>query len=306
MVDFNQGECMKKSCFVLLVAVLTVGLFLAGCARNERPFIDRFETDPASDTLVIAGDTVKIILEVSDPEGDSLSVTLEADGGEFEGTYDGSDILWIAPNIAETYSIICTVTDRDTIIDSLDFVSDIISIQVQNYFPMDKDNWWRYEGFYYVFENISNAIERKVYSEEILGDGEVRWHIETTDSTAARITTDSLDYFSVKGGSVFESVRFYSRLLLAEGVICEMPVWKGKTWAYNEDHAATVIEIKDRGTEAFSFSSCVRIEIISTSNPAKVRTIWFAPDVGIITDQTEDDGSKRLDYELIDYELREE
>ncbi|TET22143.1 MAG: hypothetical protein E3J71_07085 [Candidatus Stahlbacteria bacterium] len=84
---------MKKSCVNLVVATVVFIVYLAGCARNEPPVIDRFVTDPASDNLVTAGDTVKIICEATDPDGDLLAYKFQADGGTFEGPVDANDIL---------------------------------------------------------------------------------------------------------------------------------------------------------------------------------------------------------------------
>lgn len=296
---------MKKSCFILFAAVILGGLFLAGCGRNELPVIDSLETVNTEDTLIVAGDEVTVTCTATDVEEDTLLYQWEVSGGEILLGQETSEITWKSPDSSGAYKIFCNVTDDETW-DSLRIVTDSIQIDVQNYFPMAQDNWWFYDGFYYFLENFPNTIKRAVYSKEELGDNEIRWHIETTDSVMGSTIIDSLDYFSVKDGLVFESVWFYHRFFEAtrtEGFICNMPLSEGKSWSYDEDRTATVIEIRDRGTEAFSFSDCAHIEILSDTNPSYVRTIWFAPDVGIISDQTEDDGAKRLDYELMDYGL---
>jgi hypothetical protein len=296
---------MKKSVFTLVIAGAVFIGYLSGCKRNELPVIESLVSENSEDTLVVAGDTVKVICTATDADENELFYTWDASGGGFTESEDGTEITWVAPNQSGIYNIVCKVTDLEE--DTVNFVSDTFAVDVQNYFPMVKDSWWYYDGFYYVVENFPNTIKRKVYSKEELGDNEIQWHIETTDSVTTGTVIDSSDYFSVKDGSVFESMLFYHRvfeILRTQGTICEMPLWEGKTWLYNQDKTATVIELRDRGTEAFSFSDCAHIEIVTDTNPTQVRTIWFAPDVGIISDQTEVDGAKRLDYELMDYDLQ--
>ncbi|MBN2378832.1 hypothetical protein JXM67_03410 [candidate division WOR-3 bacterium] len=295
---------MRRIVVSMFVVALAAILFLAGCAKNELPIIEIFEVDPASDTLIVAGDTIQIKVQASDPDGDSVKVNLEVDAGTLVGSQDGSEIFWISPDYSGTFNVNLTVTDRDTIIDTTDCVTDAIQVHVQNYFPMERGYSLYYDGFIWLITNIPKSITRNIYSKEDRGDGEFLWHIETKDSTAENINMDSLDYFSVKEGSVFESVRIYSRALPPnEGEICEMPLWEGKKWAYNEDGFAEVIEIRSRGTSAFSFDSCAHIEITFPGDSALVRTIWFAPDVGIIEDKLESKGSELFDFELLQYEF---
>jgi len=288
---------------VMILALLSVLFILAGCTRNEMPVIDVFEITPASDTLIIAGDTVEINIETSDPEGDSIIVTVDVDGGSLQGSLDGSELFWIAPDYSGTFNLTLTVTDRDTVYDTSDYVSETIQVHVQNFFPMNIGQWRYYEGFIYFLVNVPKSLKRTVYSREDLADGEVRWHIETRDSTETQLFVDSLDYFSVKNGTVFESERIYSRLdvHLFEGDLCDLPLWEGKIWNYRDSTTVEVVEIRSRGTDAFSFEGCAHLRIVNQDDSLNVRTVWLAPDVGIIEDKAESEGSTIYEFELSDF-----
>lgn len=296
---------MKKSCFILFAAVTLGGLFLAGCGRNELPVIDSLEIANAEDTLIVAGDEVTVTCTAVDVEEDTLRYQWEVSGGEILDGQETSEIIWKSPHMSGTYDIICSVTDDETW-DTLRIVSDSIQIDVQNYFPADTGYWWHYDGFIWVVNNVPHSLTRTFYSREDLAGAEVRWHVESKDSNSAwgegGGVIDSTDFYSVNDGEVLESVHCWLwRLLHFEGVICQMPLWKGKMWVYSDSGVATVVEIIDRGTEAFSFQDCAHIEITTTGDTVNVRTIWLAPDVGIIAERLERDGSEMVDFELMDY-----
>jgi hypothetical protein len=100
---------------VLLIAVTIVA---AACSSNESaqptptvqsnqvPSIISLVADPAS---LVPGDGATISCEASDPDGDALNYTWEYTGGTLQGT--GSTVTWIAPSVANTYTVKVTVSD---------------------------------------------------------------------------------------------------------------------------------------------------------------------------------------------------
>lgn len=299
---------MKKSVFTLVIAGAVFIGYFSGCKRNEMPVIESLVPENSEDTLVVAGDTVKVICTATDADENELFYTWDASGGGFTESEDGTEITWIAPNQSGVYNIVCKVTDLEE--DTVNLVADTLTIDVQNYFPVDMGYWWHYEGFMWVIDNYEQTLTRTIYSREDQTGGEIIWHIESKDSCATwgepGGVIDSTDFYSIKDNEIFESIHVYFwRWRHLEGTICDMPLWKGKTWTYSDSGTATVLDIRDRGTEAFSFENCAQIEITITGDTVNVRTIWLAPDVGIIEDQLESDGSKRYELELIDYEFKE-
>ena len=285
---------MKKSCLVLLSAVAVMAFF-ADCAKNQLPVIDTFATDPASDTLITVGDTVSIICQASDPDGDQVFYELKTNGGTLQGTPEGSDIIWIAPEHSGTYNIICNVTDLEA--DTVNVTSDTLPIHVQNYFPMARGSWWLYEGQAFI-ETVT--LKDSIRSKEELGDGEVHWHLKRVISTF----TDTFSYYTVKGEAVF----FNDIYLGTEYLILLMPLWVDKTWDADEDIATgTVEENNPVGIEDTLFNDCMRIELRDLANGQEDRKVWVAPDVGIIVQSLEvtvGEIEGVIEFELVDYELK--
>jgi len=285
---------MKKSVFTLVIAGAVFIGYLSGCKKNDLPVIDVFTADPASDSLVTVGDTVDIICQVSDPDGNQVYYKLQANGGTLQGTPDAGDVFWIAPDQSGTFTLTCTVTDLEG--DTVNVNSATLTIGVQNYFPMAVDNMWTYEGEA-VIETIT--LETTVDSEENLGGGEVRWNI-TRAFDSSQPATDTFSYYTVKGDSVF----FNDAAEQVEYLLLVLPLWQGKSWAASTGSTATVEEIKDKGPEAGVFTDCAKVEI---SGGSIENTIWLAPDVGII-EQTlqvmigEIEGE--IKFELVDYDLK--
>jgi hypothetical protein len=281
---------MKKSFLILGAGAVIFIAYLAGCKKNQLPVIDTFATDPASDTLVTVGDTVGIICQASDPDGDLLFYELEASGGTLQGTPEGGDIIWIAPEHSGTYNIICNVTDLEG--DTVNVTSQTLPIHVQNYFPMAVGSQWTYEA-QVVVETVT--LHTSVDSEENLED-EVHWNITRDFDFSTPIPTDSFSYYRIKGDSIF----FNDAIEQTEYLLLVLPLWSAKSWATGTGSTATVAEIKDRGTEAGNFNNCARIEI---SEGSLENTIWLAPDVGIIV-QSLQIAAGVLEFELVDYELK--
>lgn len=189
---------MKKLCIILSIAAVIAVIYLTGCTRNEPPVIDSLVTDPASDTLVTADDTVSIVCEASDPEGDSLTCELEADGGKFEGALEGGEVLWIAPNHSGIFEIICTVSDGDSLYE----VTDTLAIDVQNYFPMSLKNSWSYKGNW-LGQEITLEISVLRKEEE---EGRDNWRMyRFFEFATGESLTDTFSYYSIVGDSIFFS-----------------------------------------------------------------------------------------------------
>lgn len=260
---------MKKSFVNLAAAALVFIVYLAGCARNEPPVIDRFVTSPASDTLVTAGDTVSIVCEASDPDGDSLTCELEADAGTLEGALEGDEVLWIAPNHSGIFEIICTVSDGD----SLHEVADTLAIDVQNYFPMALENKWVYEGTW-LDQDIT--LEVTILRKEI-EEGQDRWRLRRSFEFPSSQFLDTLSYYSIIADSVF----FYDSYPQTSYLEFLMPLWVNKAWNAGEGATATVVEKDTVGTNAGIFFNCFRIDVQGLEG-SEAFTWWVAPDVGII------------------------
>lgn len=285
---------MKKFGILLSIAAVVAVIYLTGCVRNEPPVIESFATDPASDTLVTAGDTVNIICQTSDPDGDTLSISLDANAGTFLGTVTGGEVLWVAPGHSASAVLICTVKDSDT----LNPVSDTLEITVQNYFPMALNNKWVYEGSL-VYTTLT--LEMTAYSKEELGNGQTRWHMERYFHSSDGLinSRDSLLYYTLAGDSIIVFDPAFDEEYLA----LLLPLWLNKAWAADGENAtASIAEIKDRGTVAGNFVLCARVEFLNLGTGDDSRTVWLAPDVGII-ETTLVFGQATVKLELVSYEV---
>ena len=279
---------MKKSFVNLAAAALVFIVYLTGCTHNEPPVIDRFVTDPAADTLVTAGDTVKIICEASDPDGDSLTCELEANAGKFEGALDGGEVLWVAPDHSGIFEIICTVSDGD----SLHEVSDTLAIEVQNYFPMALQNTWSYKGSW-LEQKITLEVSVLRKEEE---EGKDNWRMyRFFEFATGESLTDTFSYYSIVGDSIFFSSSlpqtFYLNFL--------MPLWIDKTWNAGDGITASVVEKDTVGTDGGIFFNCFKVNIQGIEEDF---TYWVAPDVGIIVQTVKIPIiGVVVDFELTDY-----
>jgi len=62
-----------------------------------------------SDTITISGDTIKLYVEAYDYDGDKISYSWDASGGQFLAQKDTA--YWIAPNQSGHFNITCKVSD---------------------------------------------------------------------------------------------------------------------------------------------------------------------------------------------------
>jgi hypothetical protein len=103
---------------IVVVILAAVMVTTAACSSNESaqptptaqanqmPSITSLVANPAS---LAPGDGTTVTCVASDPDGDALSYTWEYTGGTLQGT--GSTITWIAPSIANNYTVKVTISD---------------------------------------------------------------------------------------------------------------------------------------------------------------------------------------------------
>jgi hypothetical protein len=127
---------------VLILTVLgVVVVFSSACGEppaeppaetNQMPVINSLSSDPSS---VVPGDISRITCTASDPDGDQLSYSWSATGGNITGT---SDIVnWTAPDAAGTYSISVTVTDGKGGVADKSYTITVTSVtKVENRLPV--------------------------------------------------------------------------------------------------------------------------------------------------------------------------
>jgi hypothetical protein len=110
---------------VVLIALMTVtATACSSKAANEPPSITSLLADPDA---VAPGAASTVSCVAGDPDGDTLSYAWEYTGGYLQGT--GSTVTWIAPSVANTYTVTVTVsdgnggTDEDSVAISVGIVS---------------------------------------------------------------------------------------------------------------------------------------------------------------------------------------
>ena len=91
------------SSIILVIATLLIG----GCASNQLPVISNLAVN--SEGEIVPGVSYQIECTASDPDGDELSYTWVADGGDIVGT--GSTVSWTVPEALGAYTITVRVTD---------------------------------------------------------------------------------------------------------------------------------------------------------------------------------------------------
>ncbi|MBE9483103.1 MAG: hypothetical protein IMY88_05425 [Chloroflexi bacterium] len=90
----------------LIIPVLAI-LFIGGCApANQPPVISSLIAD---EEQISPYDNCLVSCVASDPDGDELSYTWSASGGNISG--DGAVVTWVAPEEVSTYTITVKVID---------------------------------------------------------------------------------------------------------------------------------------------------------------------------------------------------
>jgi hypothetical protein len=92
----------------LVLALIVVALAFAGACGpgNNPPTITSLTASPAS---VASGGSSTITCVATDPDGNTLTYTWTASGGNISGT--GSTVTWIAPGVEGSFTISVTVDD---------------------------------------------------------------------------------------------------------------------------------------------------------------------------------------------------
>jgi predicted secreted protein len=91
---------------VLLAVMMVAGLACSSEPPNQPPTIIGLVADPAS---LYPGDGATVSCEAADLDGDTLSYAWEYTGGALQGA--GSTVTWIAPSVANTYTVKVVVSD---------------------------------------------------------------------------------------------------------------------------------------------------------------------------------------------------
>jgi predicted secreted protein len=90
-----------------LTILVLVGLLVAGCPPSNQP--PAISSLTASEEQVSPSGSCQVECAASDPDGDELSYTWSASGGDISG--ESSTVTWTAPTAAGDYTIMVKVTD---------------------------------------------------------------------------------------------------------------------------------------------------------------------------------------------------
>jgi hypothetical protein len=106
-LELSRGGARRNSLVIISAVIVAVAvLFLASSCNSQRPVITSLEAE--AEWTVPLG-SLQVTCTASDPEGDELSYSWSASGGEING--EGVKVTWTAPDSAGSYNIIVTVTD---------------------------------------------------------------------------------------------------------------------------------------------------------------------------------------------------
>ena len=101
---------MNKKRFLVIVGIVAAAVLLSilfyTMLANHRPAITSLEAEPER---VLPSGSCQIAYNASDPDGDELSYSWSASGGEITG--EGATVIWTAPRFEGSYNITVTVTD---------------------------------------------------------------------------------------------------------------------------------------------------------------------------------------------------
>jgi hypothetical protein len=95
-----------KLALLLLTAPLLLGCTTTKTRDNQPPVMQYVTAIP--DTIQLGG-TCELRADASDPEQQNLTFTWEAPAGIIDAS--GDPVIWHAPDVEGTYSILCTVSD---------------------------------------------------------------------------------------------------------------------------------------------------------------------------------------------------
>ena len=90
----------------IVAAAVLLSILFHTMLANHQPAITKLATEPER---VIPGGNCQIVFNAIDPDGDELSYSWSANGGEI--TEEGAAVIWTAPYFQGSYNITLTVTD---------------------------------------------------------------------------------------------------------------------------------------------------------------------------------------------------
>jgi hypothetical protein len=106
-LELSRGGARKNSLVIISAVIVAVAvLFLASSCNSQRPVITSLEAE--AEWTVPLG-SLQVTCNASAPEGDELSYSWSASGGEING--EGAMVTWTAPDSAGFYDVTVTVTD---------------------------------------------------------------------------------------------------------------------------------------------------------------------------------------------------
>ena len=106
-LELSRGGARKNSLVIISAIIVAVAvLFLASSCNSQRPVITSLEAE--AEWTVPLG-SLQVTCNASAPEGDELSYSWSASGGEING--EGAMVTWTAPDSAGFYDVTVTVID---------------------------------------------------------------------------------------------------------------------------------------------------------------------------------------------------
>lgn len=106
-LQLSRGWAKKKSLVIIsALVVAAVALFLALSCNSQQPVITSLD---AEGEWTIPLGNLQVTCTASDPDGDALSYSWSASGGEING--EGAMVTWTAPDSAGSYNVAVTVTN---------------------------------------------------------------------------------------------------------------------------------------------------------------------------------------------------
>ena len=205
-----------KTKTILIALVLGIIVFY-GCEngtepKNEAPVISGLTAEPSS---VESGGTSTLTCEATDQDGDELTYIWEESSGAINGS--GSSVTWTAPDSEGTYSVSCTVDDRNG-------GSDIESVNIS----VESNN------------NPQNIISESDFT----GDGTLDLKVDN-GSMWIQINRDAIDLTDptvqpvagfISEGGISNQNNFLRNLIYSGGMVDQSEYW------HNLEHSIQIIE----------------------------------------------------------------
>ena len=96
----------------VVVSLLALAVLITSCHKNGAPQITSIES---LTEIIVGGSEVKLVVDVSDEDGDILTYDWSASGGKFLSDIASDSIVWLAPTTVknESYLIKVEVSDGE-------------------------------------------------------------------------------------------------------------------------------------------------------------------------------------------------